>query len=117
MQFVAKFFLWIIGVAIPVVIAACYGMPYRYGKTGRVVDAETQAGINGLKVSCLKGGAEIGMDYSSPTGYFDIGYDQPCEFVQVTDEDGELNGGIYLEQTVPYCEGCPEQLVIPMSKQ
>jgi hypothetical protein len=31
----AKFFLWIVGMSIPVVIAACYGPSMRYQKDGQ----------------------------------------------------------------------------------
>lgn len=33
-RFFSRLFLYLLGLVIPVFIAACYGMPYRYGRTG-----------------------------------------------------------------------------------
>ena len=34
-----KIFFWLVCIAIPAVIAACYGSPYRYNPRGHVMDA------------------------------------------------------------------------------
>jgi hypothetical protein len=110
-KLLARFFLWLIGVAIPVFIAACYGMPYAYTKHGRVVDRETQVGIEGIQVSCVRGGQDYSTVQSWGGGSFDVDYDVPCDELRLTDVDGEANGGEYLEKTVPFCDSCPEMVV------
>jgi hypothetical protein len=105
MRIIAKFFLWLITVAIPVVIAACYGPLYKYSKSGKVVDSETQEGINGIQVSCMVGGSPWDVTYSDPQGEFLLMYDRPCDELQLEDVDGDQNGR-YLTTTAPFCEDC-----------
>jgi hypothetical protein len=104
MKWIAKILLWIIGVAIPVVIAACYGMPYKFSKTGKVVDAETKAGIDGIQVTCVQGGQDedVAFTYS---GDFTLWYDIPCDTLQIKDVDGAQNGE-YQDREIEFCESC-----------
>ncbi len=111
MRLIAKFFLWLISVAIPVVIAACYGAPFAYSKTGKVVDSETKEGVNGIQVACLLDGYEQDVAYSWEDGTFWIHYDAPCDSLHLEDVDGEDNGGYYEPRTVPIDEDCEELVV------
>ena len=106
-KLLARFCLWLIGVAIPVFIAACYGMPYRFTKNGRVVDAATGVGINGIKVTCLDGARDYNYSYTYGNGGFELDYDRPCDAIRVDDVDGVANGQ-YESTQVPFCEDCPD---------
>lgn len=105
-RLLAKYLLWLIGVAIPVFIAACYGMPYRYTKQGRVIDRDTKQGINAIKVTCIRAGSTQITSYSGPDGGVDLDYDLPCDELLAEDTDGPANGGTYLAATIAYCEPC-----------
>jgi len=109
-RMVCRFFLWLIGVAIPVFIAACYGMPYQYTKQGRVIDRQTQGGIGHIKVSCVQSGQTSTTTYTDAQGQFILDYDIPCDELQVTDVDGADNGA-YQQRAVPFCDDCPEIVV------
>lgn len=108
LKLVARFCLWLIGIAIPVFIAACYGMPYRFSKNGRVIDAATGKGLNGVKVICLQGERDWNYEYTYHNGDFSLSYDSPCDAIRVDDVDGLDNGGEYASRTVPFCEECPD---------
>ena len=41
MKLAEKALLGFISVVVPVIVAACYGVPYRYSKSGKVVDKDT----------------------------------------------------------------------------
>lgn len=114
MKLISKFFLWLIGVAIPVVIAACYGAPYGFSKSGKVIDSDSKSGINNIQVSCLSSGVEQDMAYTGSDGSFWLNYDY-CDELKIEDIDGEENGGTYLPRTIPFCEEC-EDLTIELHK-
>ena len=107
----ARLLLWLTTVAIPVFIAACYGAPYRYSKTGKVIDAESEDGIDGIQVTCVEGDYETSMAYTGPDGVFWLSYDAPCDALRIEDVDGEDHGGVYLPRTVPFDEDCAELTV------
>lgn len=109
MKWAYRCMLWLLGVAIPVFLAACYGMPYRFSKTGKVVDRATGDGIYGLKVSCPANGYSQ-SDYTNPDGSFTLFYDTPCERLEISDTDGDDNGR-YQDKAVPFCDECAEQVV------
>jgi hypothetical protein len=111
MRLVARCFLWLLTVAVPVVIAACYGPMYRFSKSGKVIDSQTKEGINNIQVTCLRNGYEQDVAYSLTTGQFDIYYDAACDELLFEDIDGEENGGTYVQRTVEFCEECPEMTV------
>ena len=115
MRIIAKFFLWLVTCAIPVVIAACYGMAYRYSKTGHVIDSETKEGIQGIEVTCLVGSDEHSMTYTGEDGYFWLEYDVRCDKLRIDDVDGEDNGGLYVGRTVDFCKDC-EDITIELHK-
>jgi len=111
----ARFLLWLIGVALPVFIAACYGMPYRFSKQGRVIDAETKQGIPNIMVSCVRAGRDEFTIPSWENGRFELSYDLPCDELRLEDTDGEENGGRFEAKTVPFCESCDE-ITVEMSR-
>ena len=105
MKPIHRFFLWVLGLIMPVFIAACYGMPYGFTKTGRVLDRHTRQGVPGLKVICVEQGSEWNYDYSAVDGSFMLPYDYGCDEVKITDVDGQENG-LYQEKSVPFCDEC-----------
>jgi hypothetical protein len=98
---VARFLLWIVTGAVPFVIAACYGVMYSFSRSGRVVDAVTHQGIEGIQVTCRIGGMSGSVTSSWTDGNFLLDYDQPCDEVQFVDVDGAANGS-YQATTVPF---------------
>ena len=108
MRTIARFFLWLVTAAIPVVIAACYGMPYKYSKSGHVIDSETKEGIQGIQVTCVVNDSDYSMAYTYEEGAFVIEYDADCDALRVEDVDGEDNGGTYLPRTVAFCKDCQD---------
>jgi len=111
----SRFLLWLIGVAIPVFIAACYGMPYQYSKRGRVVDRQTQEGIPNIMVTCVRAGNDQFSIPSWDDGRFELSYDLPCDDVRLTDTDGVDNGGEYKQRVVSFCDTCGD-IVVEMDK-
>ncbi len=98
---IARPFLWLLSLVVPVVIAACYGPPGENTPTlqGQARDATTQAGIAGIRVTCLSGGSAIGTAYTDLYG--DYNFYVSCDELQFDDVDGATNGGPYTSLTVP----------------
>lgn len=116
MRTLKRALLWIVGTAIPITIAACYGVAYRFSKSGRVVDAATSVGITGVEVTCLVNNAEESLAYSGADGGFELSYDKVCDEVRAADVDGAENGGTYAAKTVAFDEDAAE-LVIELDAQ
>ena len=71
MRRLVRFMLRIVTTAVPVVIAACYGVPYNFTQRGRVVDRDTKQGIGGLMVECRTASdATTESNYSGTDGSF-----------------------------------------------
>ncbi|OIP38846.1 MAG: hypothetical protein AUK47_10965 [Deltaproteobacteria bacterium CG2_30_63_29] len=102
--------LGFMGFVVPVIVAACYGVPYRFTKAGKVVDSVTKVGIGGIRVSCVNDGTVNDATVTAEDGTFAIWYDTPCEELRAEDPDGTENGE-YTEQVVPFCEECPEMVI------
>jgi hypothetical protein len=120
MRLIARFFLWLIGIAIPVVIAACYGIGYRFSKSGKVTDSKSKQGIDGIRISCVRSGQVVSSTSSrkvsypsgnTGSGYFDIDYNTPCDELRFEDTDGPQNGGQYATKSMPFCESCSDASV------
>ena len=102
MKTVSRWMLGLVTSAIPVVIAACYGVAYTFSQRGRVVDKSTKAGVVGLKVECRSTINAVGdISYSENDGQFSLfGTSRDsCANVRVTDE--REVGTHYATTTVP----------------
>jgi hypothetical protein len=96
LKHLARIVLKLATLGIPVVIAACYGMPYQYSRQGRVIDKSTHLGIGGIRVTCLdEEGAVDSETRSGENGSFVLYYDQICATLMAEDDDGAENGGKY----------------------
>jgi hypothetical protein len=115
MKPIAKFLLWLIGVAIPVFIAACYGLPARFSKSGKVIDSESEQGIDNIQVTCLVNGKEEYVTNSYDNGNFTLWYNTPCDKLSFEDVDGE-NNGLYQARTMTFCQEC-ESVTVEMIRE
>jgi hypothetical protein len=99
-----KALLWLITTAVPVVVAACYGVMYAFSKSGKVVDKHTGEGIYGLQVSCVVSNRNDVEDstYTYEDGGFVLGFDRECNMIVIEDVDGEENGGYYGDRVINY---------------
>jgi putative lipoprotein (rSAM/lipoprotein system) len=111
MQAIKRVLLWIITVAIPVTIAACYGVAYRFSALGKVVDADTGDPIEGIQVSCLDAdGLDMSTVWSDEQGQVTIDYDEPCDKLRAVDVD-EAENGSYASKDVPFDGNASETLI------
>jgi len=136
MKLIKHSLLWMLTAAVPVFIAACYGINYQYSKKGRVLDKETRAGIANIEVSCVDpaavapvvdagagedAGATEDAGYrpsgfsSSDDGSFYWGGFEPCNKLKFEDIDGQENGGLYLTKIEPFSDS-EQELVVEMEK-
>ncbi len=53
MKQIARAALRLVLLAVPCVIAACYGMSARFTKQGRVIDKDSHVGVGDIKVGCI----------------------------------------------------------------
>lgn len=121
MRMLAKFFLWIVGMAIPVVIAACYGPSMRYQKdgqpegkpTGQVLDKNTRQPVAGLEVRCLSKEQVRFITRTSALGTFHLLDPFLCDQLQFNDLDGDANQGLHKDKQISYRPG-PSQLVVEL---
>lgn len=132
MKRVENMLLRLMALAVPTVIAACYGVVAdddfgddggtgsKDRKTGRVVNANTGVGIPGIRVTCLRtrdadGGTldvpeETGGAHTDSRGNFMVSVSHPnqCTLIRAEDVDGADNGS-YQPNTVSSCETCTNQ--------
>jgi len=101
---VARFLLWIVTGVTSFAIAACYGVMYGFQRAGRVTDAVTHEGIDGIQVNCILRGRVHSGTSSYDGGRFYLDYDNECDEVEFLDLDGPANG-TYLDQRVPFPSG------------
>lgn len=105
-RLVLRFFI----VAIPVVIAACYGMAYRFTKRGRVIDQATRTGIENVTVTCDVAKQATYHAYSSADGSFYLQYDTPCDTVTAGDDVR------YVKKAVPF-DAAATEIVIELVRK
>jgi PAS domain-containing protein len=119
--------LWLVTCAIPVTIAACYGMVMEFYKPGRVLNKETQEGIKDIEVRCADddgadvdaGAAEDGGAMSDALAVTDeqggfVLYNDACQNLRFVDVDGDENGGSFETAEAPIgADG--EELVVEMT--
>jgi hypothetical protein len=89
MRRVSRLLLGIVTTAVPVVIAACYGMAYTFSQRGHVIDKASKAGVAGLRVDCLSSSKNVSdTTLTSSTGAFELyaSGQSACQTVAVTDE-------------------------------
>lgn len=100
MRVLARFALKVLTGVSTVFIAACYGIRYAEGATrlGRVVDAQSGAAIQGIRVSCIDGGIVRTDDVTDDWGEFVLPL--ACSEYSAEDVDGAANGS-YAPATVP----------------
>ena len=102
--------LWLVGVALPVFLAACHGMPYRFTKMGRVIDRHRRRPIPGIQVTCVQGNQRWDVVQSAESGEFVLDYDTPCSEILAEDIDG-VDNGLYRSAAAPFCQDCPEVVI------
>lgn len=107
MRLIARFFLWLLGIAIPIFIAACYGPPARFSKSGKVIDSESKQGVDGIEVSCLLGDQAEDITTTYGGGDFLLYFNTACDQLRFDDVDGDQNG-VYQSRTIPYCSDCQD---------
>jgi len=106
MKYISRALLRLFTLAVPVVLAACYGPPseWRASKRGKVIDRDTHEGIAGIELSCLReDGSVENSDYSNFDGSFTLGYDTSCATIEAKDVDGTQNGS-YTKTSMPFSE-------------
>ena len=129
-NFIVKYFGRILALlGCTTIVTACYGVGYdtynpQFGLTGRVVDAETEQPLEGIKVRVvptdenLKGYPYDATGFTASDGYFDLNgpMDQTPRgyIIECNDVDGELNGS-YESQTQKVNTRQPVDLVIKMT--
>jgi hypothetical protein len=96
-----------------VFIACAYGVPWRYAKAGRVVDAAAGEGIPGIQAGCVLAGAVREADVSGADGGFALHIETRCDELRFTDVDGAENGA-YATQAIPFTEGDEYDLLIEL---
>ncbi len=101
MRWLARAALAALGSVTTLFIACAYGVPWRYSKSGHVLDAVTKQGIPGIQVACVGGQGEVLRDTRSAAGgAFSLGVDA-CEALTFADVDGAANG-TYAPASVPF---------------
>lgn len=115
MKWLNKLFLGLMTAVAPVYIACAYGSPFNYSKDGRVVDAESKEGIEGIQVTCVVANQDHNSGTSTSGGYFILSYDEVCDEVRFVDVDGEDNGGQYQTRVIPFDENA-ESWTVELSK-
>jgi hypothetical protein len=112
MRNIQRLLLWLITGAIPVVIAACYGVVMDFYKPGKVLDKATQKGIPDIEVRCAgltedagaveDAGEDTGLlAVSDAEGSFVISGQPGCDTLRFIDVDGADNGGQYSAVEAP----------------
>jgi hypothetical protein len=101
MRWLARAALAALGSVTTLFIACAYGVPWRYSKSGHVLDATTRQGITGIQVACVDAqGQAVRETRSASGGVFSLGVDS-CDALAFSDVDGAANGA-YAPTTVPF---------------
>ncbi len=101
MRWLARAALAALGSVTTLFIACAYGVPWRYSKSGHVLDATTRQGIAGIQVACVDGQGQVLRDTrSAADGVFSLGVDA-CDALAFADVDG-ADTGAYAPASVPF---------------
>ena len=127
MKTIARVLLGALTTFVPVVIAACYGMVYKYNASGQVIDKDTHEGLSNIRVSCMANGVAEGEDDLSDHGAFYLRFNTPCTTLLAEDvaaadggTDAGPDGGTrgrYAKKEVPYDNTSSGTIVIMMEKE
>ncbi len=98
----ANVVLKVFALGIPMLIAACYGMPARYSRTGKVVDADTHDLLSDIKINCVDGSGAVTDYTNSYDGNWTLYYDEPCDHLTAEDTQSPAR---YQNQTVSFPSG------------
>ncbi len=71
--------------ALPMAIAACYGMVARYSKEGKVVDKDTHESLSDITVKCVDAKGNVTATAISYGGTFNLQHDEPCDHLDAAD--------------------------------
>jgi hypothetical protein len=115
MRWLARAALAALGSVVSVFIACAYGVPYRFVKTGRVVDATTAQGIPGIRVGCVLGGGMAEARTSDAEGRFALEIESTCDALAFDDVDGAQNGA-YASKSLPFTEGDEYDLLVELDR-
>src|SRR5512133_1792119 len=116
MRWLARAALAALGSMTSVFIACAYGVPWRYSKSGHVLDSATKQGIPGISVACVGGvlGAQqvVKETTTGVSGGWALGVDG-CDALVFADVDGAENGA-YAGTTVPFTPDDQQDLVVEL---
>lgn len=113
MRWLARAALAALGSVVTVFIACAYGVPWRYVKAGRVLDAATGQGIPGIRAGCRLGAGLVSYDVADADGDFELHVDSRCDELRFDDVDGAANGA-YASTALPFTDGDELDLVVEL---
>jgi hypothetical protein len=113
MRWLARAALAALGTVTTFFIACAYGVPWRYSKSGHVLDAASRRGIAGIQVACVDAqGQAVRETRSTSDGAFSLGVDA-CEALAFADVDGAANGA-YAPLTLPFTPQDESDIVVEL---
>lgn len=115
MRWLARAALAALGSFSSVFIACAYGTPWRYTKSGHVLDAGTKQGIPGIQVACVDAASIVmRQTMTGASGRFELGLDVECDALAFTDVDGAENGA-YAAASLPFASDDEPDLVVELT--
>ena len=85
MKRLASIALKVVALGIPMVIAACYGMPARFSRSGKVIDQDTHDPLSDIKVSCMDKSGNAADIAVSDGGDWLLYFDAACDHLEAED--------------------------------
>jgi hypothetical protein len=101
MRLLAKGFLWLVGTAAPMMIAACYGTVANYDRCGRVADRDSDKGVEGIMVVCQDGTTKQDLGTTDANGSFCYSGYMECDGLRFEDRAKDRPGGTYNAVEMP----------------
>ena len=116
MKRLARLLLRFFVVAVPVFIAACYGVAYNFTRRGKVVDKDSKKGLFGVTVTCdHKDGTKELPANTDVDGRFLLDFNKPCDTVTASQEPTD-GPAAYQKTTIPFVDDGSD-LLIEMPKR